>query len=102
MSNHTEKAVTINILGKEYHVSCPAGEEHSLRQAAHTLHERMASIKASGKVVGVERIAVMAALNISHELLQRKTELQSVSQETETRISLLTQKLELLLADQQK
>ena len=80
MSIHSEKAVSINILGKEYHVSCPAGEEQNLRQAAHTLNERMASIKASGKVVGLERIAVMAALNISHELQQRKNELNSVSQ----------------------
>ncbi len=99
MSTQTEKAVTIHILGKEYHVSCPAGEEYELRQAASDLNEKMATVKASGKVIGLERIAVMVALNINHELLQRRAEIKTLTLETETRITQLMKKLETLLPE---
>ena len=64
--------LTVSIVGKDYQVACPAGEEESLRDAAHYLHKLMESIRASGRVVGLDRVAVMAALNVSNELLQSK------------------------------
>ena len=64
--------LTVSIVGKDYQVACPAGEEESLREAAHYLHKLMESIRASGRVVGLDRVAVMAALNVSNELLQSK------------------------------
>ena len=62
--------VTVNILDKEYQVSCPPEQEAELVVSASYLDKQMRSIRESGKVIGLERIAVMAALNISHELLQ--------------------------------
>ena len=64
--------LTVSIVGKDYQVACPAGEEESLREAAHYLHKLMESIRASGRVVGLDRVAVMAALNVSNELLHSK------------------------------
>ena len=66
------KTLTVSIAGKDYQVACPAGEEDSLREAAQYLHSLMESIRSSGRVVGLDRVAVMAALNISNELLQSK------------------------------
>ena len=61
--------VTIRILEKEYHVACPAGEKPQLTAAAELLNRKMKEIRDSGKVVGLDRVAVMAALNLANELL---------------------------------
>ncbi len=61
--------VYVNILDKEYQVACKPDERDALLNAASELDERMRTIKNSGSIVGLERIAVMAALNLSHELL---------------------------------
>jgi len=62
--------VTVKILDKEYQVACPEEQEAELVVSAKYLDKQMRSIRDSGKVIGLERIAVMAALNISYELLQ--------------------------------
>ena len=62
--------VTVKILDKEYQVACPDEQQTELIVSARYLDKQMRSIRDSGKVIGLERIAVMAALNISHELLQ--------------------------------
>jgi len=62
--------VTVNILDKEYQVACPEDQEAELRVSAKYLDKQMRSIRETGKVIGLERIAIMAALNISFELLQ--------------------------------
>jgi cell division protein ZapA len=64
------RTVSVNILDKEYQVACPPEQEAELIVSASYLDKQMRSIRESGKVIGLERIAVMAALNISHELLQ--------------------------------
>ncbi|NKC16833.1 MAG: cell division protein ZapA [Gammaproteobacteria bacterium] len=61
--------VTINILDKEYVVSCPAGEEESLKESAQVLGKRMSAARENGKTLGTERIAVVTALNVVHEHL---------------------------------
>lgn len=68
MSENTV-TVSVNILGRDYQVSCPAEERESLERSARHLDEQMREIRNSGKIVGSERIAVMAALNLCHELL---------------------------------
>ena len=68
----TPVAVVIEISGIEYKISCEEGEKEALIASAKYLDEKMQDVKDSGKVLGGERIAVMAALNISHELLQQK------------------------------
>nr|WP_324256983.1 cell division protein ZapA [Cellvibrio fontiphilus] len=70
MSNET---VFVKILDKEYQVACPREERQALMESAQLLDERMKAIRGTGAVIGLERIAVMAALNLSHELLQAKT-----------------------------
>ncbi len=65
-------ALTINLLGREFRVACPEGEEKQLLAAVDYLNRRMKELRDTGKVVGNERIAMMAALNLSHELLARK------------------------------
>lgn len=67
------KILELTILERDYRVNCPAGAEDQLRQAARFLDEKMNEIKQSGasagKVLGTDRIAVIAALNIAHQLL---------------------------------
>ena len=62
--------VTVKILDKEYQVACPEEQEAELIVSAKYLDKQMRGIRDTGKVIGLERIAVMAALNISYELLQ--------------------------------
>lgn len=73
MSQQDIVQVPIRILDKEYTVSCPVEEREGLQESARLLNERMRDIRNSGKVVGSERIAVMAALNLTHDLLQQRT-----------------------------
>jgi cell division protein ZapA len=62
--------VTIRILEKEYNVACPAEEKPALVASAELLNHKMREIRDSGKVVGLDRVAVMAALNLANELLK--------------------------------
>lgn len=64
------ETVVVKILGKDYQVACPPGQQEALVESARYLDDQMATIRQNGKVIGLERIAVMAALNISYELLQ--------------------------------
>lgn len=64
--------IKVQILGKEYPISCPADEQNELLTAARYIDDKMREIRDVGRIIGNERIAVMAALNIAHELLQLK------------------------------
>lgn len=72
MSRQPPNTVAIEVLGNEYQIVCPPDQEKSLREAAQYLNEQMRQIRQKGKIIGVERIAVMAALNITHQLLALK------------------------------
>jgi cell division protein ZapA len=61
--------VNVKILEKEYQISCPANERKALIDSAELLNNKMREIRDSGKVVGLDRIAVMAALNLANELI---------------------------------
>lgn len=63
------RTLNVTIMGRELRISCPEEEEASLRLAVEYLDEKMQQIRDAGKIVGVDRIAIMAALNITHELL---------------------------------
>ena len=67
------KPVDVSIMGREFTVSCTDEERQGLLNAVNYLDKKMHDIRDSGKVVGVERIAIMAALNLSHEVLNTKT-----------------------------
>jgi cell division protein ZapA len=66
------KGLQINIMGREFRVTCTEEEQKGLLEAVEYLNKKMQEIRAGGKVVGLERIAIMAALNIAHELLSTK------------------------------
>jgi cell division protein ZapA len=63
------KAVDVNIMGREFTVACSEEEREGLMTAVGYLDKKMSEIRDTGKVVGAERIAIMAALNLTHELL---------------------------------
>ena len=63
--------VVVKILDKDYQVACPPEQAQGLIEAARHLDKQMRGVRDSGKVIGLERIAVMVALNISYELLNR-------------------------------
>ncbi|MCF7970782.1 MAG: cell division protein ZapA [Methylococcaceae bacterium] len=64
--------VALTILGKEYKIMCAAEDQEDLIDSAHQLDEKMRKIRLTGKVSGTERAAVLAALNLTHELMQTK------------------------------
>ncbi len=70
--NEDLQRVTVRLLDKEYQVACPEDEREALLESAELLNRKMKEIRDSGKVVGMDRIAVMAALNLCHEMLQGK------------------------------
>jgi len=63
------ETLEISLLGRSYKIACPEGERDNLLQAVAYLDGKMQNIKQAGKIVGTERIAVMVALNIAHEML---------------------------------
>lgn len=95
MSNDSGQKVAIRIMDKEYLVGCPEGAEAELFNAADYLDKKMREIRDAGKVLGLERVAVMTALNLSHELLKSKVEGQEKLGE---RINKLNQKIDNSLA----
>lgn len=70
MSTAENLPVTIRVLEKEYQVACPPEEKDALLNSARYLDEKMREIRDERKMVGADRVAVMAALNIAHDLLQ--------------------------------
>lgn len=76
-----QRPIKVHLLGKEYPIACSEDEMHDLLIAARFLDERMRKIRETGRVIGTERIAIMAALNIAHELLQAQNENRRLSQD---------------------
>lgn len=66
--------ITIRILGKEYRIVCNEDEQDQLLASAHYLDRKMREIRDTGRVIGTERIAIMAALHIAHELTLAQNE----------------------------
>jgi cell division protein ZapA len=87
---NTTNTLTVKILGKDYRVGCPEGEEENLRGAARHLDKQMNDIKAGGKIIGSEKIAVMVALNLASDLLQ-------LDQIQDQKLARTAQKIEFML-----
>jgi len=66
------RGLEVNVMGREFRVSCTEEERRDLLKAVDYLNAKMREIRDSGKVIGVERIAIMAALNITHEYLSTR------------------------------
>lgn len=76
--NDKSQAVSVNILDKEYKIACPKGEQKSLIKSAKEVDSRMRAIRKSGKVLNADRISVMVALNLAHELLNVQTQVDNI------------------------
>ena len=72
-SNEPIETMPVKILDKEFQVACPKSEQPDLLKAANLFDTRIKEIRASGKVVGLERMAIIAGLNITHEMIQAKS-----------------------------
>ena len=70
--NQKSKTLDVNIMGRTYKVACSDEERNALLSAVAYLDRKMIEIKSAGRVASAERIAVMAALNITHELLSSR------------------------------
>jgi len=95
--SHDHAQVSIRILEKEYQVACPASEEADLLAAADLLNRNMREIRDRGKVVGLDRVAVMAALNLANEVLKFRSRDQELSSTIGARIESLRDKLDTAL-----
>jgi cell division protein ZapA len=94
------KSVTVTLLNKEFQVSCPANAEDQLSEAAHYLNQKMREIRKSGRVIGIERMAVMAALNIAYELAVLRQQQEAYGQSVSTQIEHLQNKIDNALMDE--
>jgi len=90
--------VKVVILDKEYRIACPDSEKKSLMESSQLLDDEMRKIRSAGKVIGTDRIAVMAALNLAHDLLQQRCDKQSTRQSLQTRIQRLQDRIDIALS----
>jgi len=102
MTDADENSIEVTLLGRNYRVTCGDGEREALLQAVAYLDGKMNEIKRNGKVAGTERVAVMAALNIAHELLSVKVGGGLDLGQVKRRISAIEAKLDAALAQQEK
>ncbi|MDR2017098.1 MAG: cell division protein ZapA [Burkholderiales bacterium] len=80
-SSERTLALDVSILGRSYKVACKERERAALLDAVSMLNERMETIQSSNKSISIERIAVIAALNLVNELLQTRVERDSAKKE---------------------
>ena len=92
------KPITIHIMGNEYHVASPEDEISKLQEAAQALDKRMREIKEGGRIMGLERVAVMAALNLSYELMHGESSNAQENNQINQRIQKLQEKVDNALA----
>ena len=88
------KSLTFKLLNKEFQVACPENAEDQLKNAADYLNEKMGEIRKSGRVIGMERIALTAALNIAYELAVLRQEQQAYAESVSTQIEYLQNKID--------
>ena len=86
--------VTVTILDREYRVACREEDKEALLASARYLSDKMREIRDSGKIVGVDRIAVMAALNITNEFLSEREEHSRARRTTDERIRALVERID--------
>ena len=105
MAEAREKgAMTISLLGREFRVGVPEGQERELSASVDFLNRKLKEVRDTGKVVGNERIAIMAALNIAHELVsnQGKTPAGAENATIRRRIAAMQETLDSALAADQE
>jgi cell division protein ZapA len=91
--------VNVRILDRDYQVACPPGEQDALLESAKLLNGKMRDIRKSGAVIGLDRIAVMAALNLAHEFLQTDASRKFMTDDVARRLRTMHDKVELTLVE---
>jgi cell division protein ZapA len=91
--------VSVRILEKEYQFACPGDEKSDPIRSAEYLNARMKQIRDLGNVVGTDRIAVMAALNLANDLLKGRNEDESIEAQLGLRLKSLRERVETALED---
>lgn len=86
--------VNIKILEKEYQISCPASERNALLDSVELLNKKMREIRDSGKVIGLDRIAVMAALNMANELIGFRSRGEAIEGDAKLRVQAMRERVE--------
>ena len=94
MSERESATVTVRILEKEYFVSCPQDERPDLLDSAEYLNKKMREIRDTGKVVGADRIAVIAALNMANELIRFRNRDSNLESDVGGRLRILRERVE--------
>ncbi|HWJ04187.1 MAG TPA: cell division protein ZapA [Steroidobacteraceae bacterium] len=97
MSEERISRVSVRLLDREYQVACPAEERSDLLDSAEYLDGKMREIRDSGKVVGLDRIAVIAALNIANELIKQRKQGTVVEGDLGARLRSLRERMETAL-----
>jgi len=97
--NEKPVPVSVHILDKEYLIACQPDERETLLESSRHLDMKMRELRDSGKIIGTDRIAVMAALNIAHELLDQKASTKLGDVATSRRIIKLQDKIEIALSN---
>ncbi len=95
----TRETLTVSILDKDYQISSPPSESKTLRDAAADLDQRMRDIKENGGIIGLERIAVMAALNTVHELQTERSQHSRYQDSVNQYVDRLKEKIDVALGD---
>lgn len=88
------ETVVVKILNKDYQIACPVGQQDALQESARYLDQQMNQIRKSGKVLGLDRIAVMAALNISNELIQVRSDTPAADSKQLEKINKMNEKID--------
>jgi cell division protein ZapA len=94
--------VSVRILDKEYQVACPASERTDLLDSAEVLNAKMLEIRDSGRIVGLDRIAVMAALNMANDLLHAQARDRLLEGDLSTRLKSISDRVESVLGGSQQ
>jgi len=96
------KALEVTIMGREFRIACPPGQEQELMEAVNYLDGKMRGIRDGAKVMGTERVAIMAALNIANEHLTTRVAGPVDVSELRRRIGVLNASLDEALSEQDK
>jgi cell division protein ZapA len=94
--------VTVRILDKDYVIACPPEERAELLESVEVLNGKMREIRDSGKIVGLDRVAVMAALNLTHDMLRLRNRDKRVEGEFQGRVRALRERVDNTLARNQQ
>ena len=94
--------VSVRILDKEYQVACPANERTNLLDSAEILNTKMREIRDSGRIVGLDRIAVMAALNMANDLIQASARDQELEGGISDRLKIISDRVDNVLSGSQQ